>query len=76
MEAHHLVGPADELTADEHGGDRRAAPAPHEGLLDLPAPRDLVQLVDHRVRPEVAEERPDGVAHAARGLAEDHHWLL
>ena len=55
METHDLIGSSDELAAYEHRGHGGAAPEHGERLLDLAAPRDLVQLVHRRVDPEIHE---------------------
>ena len=77
VERHDLIGRANEVAADEHGGHGGAA-AQHVGQRSLHVlPLGvLVQLVDGRVHTQLAEEPLDGVAHAAGAQAEDHHRPL
>jgi hypothetical protein len=77
VERHDLVRGADEPAADEHcrhGGV--ATQQPRQRLVHLLPPRILVQLHNHGIHPEVAEQAHHSVAHAGGTLAEDHHRAL
>lgn len=76
MEAHDLTLSTNKLSTYEDCRDRRVTAQPRQGLLDFPASRDLIELVDGRVHTEVVKEGLDSVAHAALALAKDHHWLF
>lgn len=76
MKTHDLIGSANKITTNEHSRNRRVAAEPQESLFDFSSSRDLIELMDRRVHPEVIEKGLDGVAHAARTLAEDHHGPL
>lgn len=74
---HNAIHGADELAADEDDGEGGgAAEEAGEGPLDLLATWVVVELVDRRIDAHPAEEPLDGVAHAARAEAEDHHRAL
>ena len=77
VQGHDLVGGADEVAADEDGGDRRcASEAASELPLHLAPARVLVELVDGRAHAELVEEARHRVAHRALARREDHHRLL
>ncbi|KAK3039004.1 hypothetical protein RJ639_027489 [Escallonia herrerae] len=73
---HDLISSAHQLSSDEHRRHGRVTAEPQQHLLDLPASRDLVELVHSRVDTKVDEKRLDRVAHAAGAPAEQHHWPL
>jgi hypothetical protein len=77
VQRHDLVGGADEIAADEDGGDgRRAAEAAGELALHVTSPGVLVELVHRCAHAEVGEEGLHRVAHRALARREDHHGLL
>ncbi|CAI0467487.1 unnamed protein product [Linum tenue] len=76
MEGHDLIGATNKVPADEHNRKVTGTTVSSQGLLDLPATGDLVELVDGGVDTKVEEQGFDGVAHAARALAEHHHRPL
>ncbi|CAI0466698.1 unnamed protein product [Linum tenue] len=76
MKGHDLIGTTNKVPADEHNRKVTGNTVPSQCLLDLPATGDLVELVDRWVDAKVEEQGFDGVAHAARALAEHHHRPL
>ena len=76
MKTHDLIGTTNKFTTNEHGWNGRAATKPQESLFDFTPSGDLIELMDSWARPKVIEKGPDGVAHAARTLTEDHHRPL
>jgi len=78
VERHDPVGAADELAADEDGGDGGAPAAQHleEGALHVLAPGVSVQLVHQRVHAQVRHQLRHRVAHAAAAQREHHHRTL
>ncbi|KAL4388556.1 hypothetical protein GQ457_09G023450 [Hibiscus cannabinus] len=76
MKTHDLVGSTNKFTTNKDGRNGRVATEPQESMFDFVSSRDLIELVNRGVDPEVVEKGFDGMGHATRSLAEDHHRLL
>jgi hypothetical protein len=78
VERHDIVGAADELAADEDGGDGGRPPSQHleQRALHVLAPGVAVQLVHQRVHAQVRHQLRHRVAHAAAAQREHNHRTL
>ena len=76
MEAIDLFAATNELLPYEHGRHARLTSQLLQHPFDLPSIGHLIKLINCRVCPKPTYEWPHRVAHTARALAEDHHWLV